>query len=220
MRHLLPLLVLVGACAGPPETSEPQPGPPAVPEGAPEPEPISEPTFNTAAWVAAVAAAEAEAELVELSAALLDAVDWRTACGEDDPTPEGRGVVRLVPVAGERVLADVTCQRLPPGRVFGLVDLEPGRMPRLVRAFGIGDDGLPTDEPVAGFYGVPTYAPDGGTRFELLTPAASGSGCGLFVRYRLRDDGGAAIELVRTYEDCAAPRPVEDWPVTYAPDRP
>lgn len=212
---LLPLLLTVGACAAPPAS---EPPPPALPEAPPRGEPLERPAFDAAAWLEAVAVAETGADREALASDLLGPADWRAACGEDDPTAEGRGEIRLAPVAEDRVLAEVTCERLPLGRAFALVDLEPGRHPRLVRAFGIDDGGLPTADASAGFFGVPSYPPDGGPGFEVLTPAASGSGCGLWVRYRLRPDGGAAVVRVRAYENCAAPRPAEDWPETYAPD--
>jgi len=222
MRPLLiAAALLLGACAAPapadpvpPADPEP-PAEPAPAEPAPQGDPIEEPVFGTAGWLAAVAAATTEAERAVLSATLLDAVDWRSACGEDDPTTDGRGDVALHPVAGARVLADVTCQRLGAGRVFALVDLEPGRAPRLVRAFGISDAGRPTGEPVAGFFGIPTYEPDGAGRFEVLTPRAPDRGCGLLVHYALDADGGATIEAVRLHDACDAPLPAADWPVTY-----
>ena len=211
-RALLPLLLLAAACATP-TTEEAAPTPP--PEAAtptPPGEPIDESAFSATQWMADVRAAETDAERIALSERLLDAVDWRTACGEDDPTNPGRGLVQLHE-AGTHTLAEVTCQRAAYQSVFALVDAAAGRPPRLVRSFTVTDDGEPTQNETVSFFGlVSTDAP--GT-FAVLTKSAGHGGCGTDVRYRLLADGGAEIAEVRAHPDCADPLPPDDWPVTY-----
>ena len=219
MRAALLLAALLAACAAPPaDDGLEAPTDDAAPDTAstPDAEPIDEPGFDAAAWIEAVEAADSEPELVALSADLLDAVDWRTACGEDDPTTAGRGVVRLVHLDDRWSLAEITCERFAYQSTFALVDAPSGRPPRLVRALGVLEDGSVSTDTTASFFGV-LYRDEASTpsRFHVLTKSAGHGGCGTDVRYRLREDGGAAIEEVRAYEACDDPVAPEDWPVTY-----
>ena len=215
MRLLL-LALLLGACAAPdagaPDAGAPRPGGAETPDA----EPIAEPGFDAAAWMDAVEAATTDAERVALSAQLLDAVDWRTACGEDDPTPPGRGVVRLLHLSPTESLAEITCQRFATQSTFALVDARAGRPPRLIRALGVLEDGTISADTTASFFGVvshdPTTAP---SRFDVLTKRARHGGCGTDAHYRLLADGGAAIEAVRAHTDCDEPLAPEAWPVVY-----
>ena len=205
MRVLVPALLLLGACA------------PTAPDApTPDGNPIEEPPFDAEAWIAAAETAETPAEQVALSSALLDAVDWRAACGEDDPTAPGRGTLAIVHLDDERSLAAITCQRYAYQSAFALVDARGGRPPRLVRALGVTEGGDVTDEVAASFFGLLTHdraaAP---SQFNVLTKSAGHGGCGLDVRYRLLRDGGAEIERVRAHADCDAPLAPAEWPVTY-----
>ena len=209
---LVPVLALA-ACTQP--AAPPDDRPPAPPAGdeTPDGDRIVEGGFDADAWIDAVRAAETDAERVALSEALLDAVDWRTACGEDDPTAERRGVVQVHDVDAASTLAEVTCQAFAYQSAFALVDARGGRPPRLVRALGVDEDGTVSADTTASFFGLFSSADAAGT-FDVLTKSAGHGGCGLDVRYRLRRDGGAAIERVRAHPDCDDPRPPEDWPVT------
>ena len=198
-------LCLAG-CASPPAS-----GPTETPDG----EIIDEPRFDPAAWTAAVEAAETPAELVSLSEALLDAVDWRTACGEDDPTAPGRGILQLHDLKDDRTLAEITCQTRASQSSFALVDVDAGHPPRLVQSLGVSEAGEPTEEETSSFYGIVSTAGEPPGAFEVLTKSAGHGGCGLDVQYRVLDDGGAEIVRVRAHDDCDAPKPPADWPVTY-----
>ncbi len=207
--RLLPFLLALAACASPTPATD------APPQGAPEAEPIDEAAFDAAAWIADVRAATTDAERIALSGRLLDAVDWRTACGEDDPTSPRRGYVQLHDVSAHQTLAEITCHAGATQSTFALVDAGAGRPPRLVRAFGIGEEGRPTADTTASFFGIPSTSGEPPGAFEVLTKSAAHGGCGLDVHYRLRPDGGARITSVRAYEDCDAPVPPAEWPVTY-----
>lgn len=223
MRFLLPTLLLLAACTAP----DPGPNGPAAPadtlaEAEPDTtasagaETIVEPGFDSVAWTAAVRDAETDAQRVALSAELLDAVDWRVACGEDDPTAEGRGVVRLVGLSANESLAEITCQRFAYQSTFALVDAEAGKPPRLVRALGVTERGTVTADTTASFFGLLAHDPDADPdRFSILTKSAGHGGCGTEADYRLRPDGGASIVEVRAHLDCDDPVPPEDWPVSY-----
>lgn len=221
--RFLPLLLLLAACAAP----DPGPGAgdaPADPTAEAEPdttlspgaETIEAPGFDSAAWVDAVREAETDAQRVALSAQLLDAVDWRVACGEDDPTAEGRGVVRLVGLSANESLAEITCQRFPYQATFALVNAEAGKPPQLVRALGVTEHGRVVADTTASFFGLLTHdhaaEPD---RFSILTKSAGHGGCGTEADYRLRPDGGASIVEVRAHPSCDAPLPPEEWPVSF-----
>ena len=207
-------LVALAACAAPAADEASAEAPPDTSE-TPDAEPLSTP-FDAEAWMAAVEAAETADGRVALSERLLDAVDWRTACGEDDPTAPGRGEVRLVYLDARNALAEVVCQRFADQAAFALVDARAGRPPRLVRSFGVSEAGEVSDDTTASFYGLLTHDPDTApTRFDILTKDAGHGGCGTDVRYRLLEDGGAAVERVRAYADCDAPAAPEAWPVTY-----
>ena len=213
--RLFPLVLLLAACASPAPSDA---GPAEPPDRAttPDAEPIDEPAFDAQAWMDAVEAADTPAEQIALSERLLDAIDWRTACGEDDPTAPGRGTVALVHLDDERSLAAVTCQAYATQSAFALVDARGGRPPRLVRALGVSEAGQPTADTTASFFGVLSNDRDAApSRFDILTKSAGHGGCGLDVRYRLLRDGGAAIERVRAHADCDDPLAPEDWPVTY-----
>ena len=208
----LPLLLLLAACAAP--------APPTLDgtdaEDTPSARPIDEPAFDAEAWIKAVEAADTPAEQIVLSERLLDAVDWRTASGEDDPTAPRRGTVRIVHLDDPWSLAAVTCQAYETQSAFALVDARGGRPPRLVRALGVSESGQPTADTTASFFGVLSHDRNTATnRFDILTKSADHGGCGLDVRYRLLPDGGAAIERVRVHDDCEDPTTPEDWPVTY-----
>ena len=223
MRTLLPALLLIAACAAPDPSDGEVPVDTTRTEaaaidtsGSPDAEPIEEPGFDAAAWIALVEATESEAELVALSSQLLDAVDWRVACGEDDPTATGRGVVRLVRLAPTSVLAEITCQRFETQSTFALVDAEAGKPPRLVRALGVTDRGTVVADTTASFFGTlmpPTTNDE--DRFSILTLSADEGGCGTDAAYRLRPNGGASVVEVRAHTDCDAPLPTEEWPVSY-----
>ena len=214
--RFLPVLLLLGACAAP-EPRVPDAPPTATPAATPDAEPIvGEPAFDALAWMEAVETAQTEAEQIALTDQLLDAVDWRTACGEDDPTAAGRGTLSLAHLDDEWSLAAITCQRGAYQTTFALVDARGGRPPRLVRALGVAEAGQPTADTTASFFGLLSH--DRATRpsrFDILTKGAGHGGCGLDVRYRLRLDGGAAIQRVRAHPDCDDPQVPEDWPVTY-----
>ncbi len=214
LRALLPALLLLAACASPGTRTSPAPTAPAA---TPDAEPIEAPAFDAEAWTAAADTATTEASQIALAAQLLDAVDWRTACGEDDPTAPGRGTLTLAHLDDVWSLAAITCQRFATQSTFALVDARGGRPPRLVRALGVGGDGRPTADTTASFYG--TLSHDRSLRpgrFDVQTKGAGHGGCGTDVRYRLRPDGGAEIERVRAHHDCAAPLAPGEWPVTYA----
>lgn len=223
MRALLPALLLLAACAAPDpsdgevavDTTQAE----AVPvdtSGSPDAEPIQEPGFDAAAWIASVEATESEAELVALSSQLLDAVDWRVACGEDDPTAEGRGVVRLVRLATDEVLAEITCQRFAYQSTFALVDAEAGKPPQLVRALGVTERGTVVADTTASFFGTLMHSPStDADRFTIVTKSAGHGGCGTDATYRLRPNGGASVVEARAHTDCDDPLPLEEWPVTY-----
>ena len=209
--RLLPALLLLGACA----TPEPA-APDAPPAATPDARPIDAPAFDAAAWLAAADTAATEAGQVALTAQLLDAVDWRTACGEDDPTAPGRGTMALAHLNEAWSLAAITCQRFAAQSTFALVDARRGRPPRLVRALGVAEAGRPTADTTASFFGLLSHdRASRPSRFDVLTRGAGHGGCGTDVRYRLRPDGGAEIERVRAHADCADPLAPDDWPVTY-----
>lgn len=217
MRAFLPALLLLGACAAPSPADPTDPARPAASAPTPAAEPIDEPAaFDALGWMAAAEAAETEAEQVAVSARLLDAVDWRGACGEDDPTAPGRGTLSIVHLSERQSLAAVTCQQYATQNAFALVDARAGRPLRLVRALAVGDDGRPTGETTASFFGALSHdraqAP---SRFDVVTKAAGHGGCGTAVRYRLLADGGAEIESVRAHPDCDDARAPETWPQTY-----
>ncbi len=214
MRLLLLALVL-GACAAPdPATSPAEPTPDAT--DTPDAEPIAEPGFDAAAWMDAVEVATTDAERVALSARLLDAVDWRTACGEDDPTATDRGVVRLLHLSPTESLAEITCQRFATQSTFALVDARAGRPPRLIRALGVLEDGALSADTTASFFGVLSHDPaTAPSQFDVLTTGADHGGCGTDARYRLLADGGAAVETIRAHADCDEPRAPETWPLVY-----
>ena len=203
----LPLLFVLAACSVPTPPDD---------VDTPDAKPIDASAFDAQAWIDAVQAATTPAEQIALSERLLDAVDWRVACGEDDPTAPGRGTVAIADLDDPWALAAVTCQRFEHQSAFALVDARGGRPPRLVRAFGVSEEGRPTADTTASFFGVLSHdrgaAP---SRFDILTKDAGHGGCGLDVRYRLRPDGGAAIERVRAHPDCDEPRPPQEWEVTY-----
>jgi len=220
MRLLLPALLLLAACTAPasdpdtPADAPAQAGPDTT--ASPGAETIEEPGFDAVAWIASVEAAETDAERVALSAQLLDAIDWRVACGEDDPTAEGRGVVRLVRLAPDEVLAEITCQRFAYQSTFALIDAEAGKPPRLVRALGVTEEGRVVADTTASFFGLLAHDSDGeADRFSILTKSAGHGGCGTEADYRLRPDGGASVVEVRAHPDCDDPLPPEDWPVSY-----
>ena len=214
MRLLLPALVLLGACA--PSAPDAPLAESQAPAATPDAEPIAEPAFDAAAWMAAADTAEAEATQIALTGQLLDAVDWRTACGEDDPTAPGRGTFVLVHLDDQWSLAAITCQQYATQSAFALVDARGGRPPRLVRALGVTEEGQPTAEPTASFFGLLSHDRDARpSQFDILTKGAGHGGCGTDTRYRLLPDGGAEIESVRAHADCDAPLPPEEWPVTY-----
>ena len=206
MRALFALLLL-GACA---------PTAPDAPAPTPDGAPIDELAFDADAWIAAAEAADTPAEQVALSAQLLDAVDWRAACGEDDPTAPGRGTLAIVHLDDVRSLAAITCQRFAYQSAFALVDARGGRPPRLVRSLGVTEVGRVTDEVAASYFGLLSHdraaAP---SQFSVLAKSAGHGGCGTDVRYRLLSDGGAEVEAVRAHPDCSAPLPPADWPQTY-----
>lgn len=209
---LLGALVL-GACASPPApTDSPSAGTPS--EGTPEGEPISTP-FDAAGWVTAVRAASTDSVRVALSTALFDAVDWRVACGEDDPTAPRRGVVQLHDVDDRQTLAEITCDAGPYQSVFALVDAAAGKPPRLVRSLTVTEAGEPAADTTESFFGLVSTddAPDG--HFDILTKGAGHGGCGTDVRYRLELDSGARIARVRAHPDCDEPLAPDAWPVTY-----
>ncbi|WP_420454224.1 hypothetical protein [Rubrivirga sp.] len=211
MRVLLLALVL-GACAAPDPAATAEPGVADTPDA----EPISEPGFNAEAWMEAVEAATNDPDRVVLSAQLLDAVDWRTACGEDDPTAEGRGVVRLLHLSPTESLAEITCQRFDRQSTFALVDARAGRPPRLIRALGVLEDGTLSADTTASFFGVVSHDPaTAPSRFDVLTTSAGHGGCGTDTHYRLLAGGGAAVEQIRAHDDCDEPLAPEDWPVVY-----
>lgn len=215
---LLAALVALAACTTPATTpASPSEAAPADP---PPGERIREPGFDAAAWVAAVRAAGTDAERVELSERLLDAVDWRTACGEDDPTAPGRGLVQVHDTGGPggRVLAEVTCQRRAYQSVFALVDAGAGRPPVLVRSVTVTDEGEPTDNETPSFFGFVSVADGPAETFDVLTKSAGHGGCGTDVRYRILPDGGAEPVEVRAHGDCDDPLAPEAWPVTYRAD--
>ncbi len=211
--RFLPLLLLLAACAAP---APPVPDGSATAEETPDALPIDEPAFDVQGWIDAVEAADTPAKQIALSERLLDAVDWRTACGEDDPTAPGRGTVRIAHLDDPWSLAAITCHAYETQSAFALVDARGGRPPRLVRALGVSEDGQPAADTTASFFGV--FSHDRNTapsRFDILTKSAPHGGCGLDVRYKLLPDGGAAIERVRVHDDCGDPTAPEDWPVTY-----
>ena len=224
MRSLLPALLLLGACAAPdPADDRAMPADTTAAEpdttASPGSEPIEEPGFDAVAWVADVEAAETDAERVALSARLLDAVDWRTACGEDDPTAPGRGVVHLAHLSATASLAEITCQRFAYQNTFALVDAHAGRPPHLVRALGVTEAGTVTPDTTASFFGVLSHDPEAAPeRFTILTKTAGHGGCGTDVTYSLRPDGGASVVEVRAHGDCDDPLPPEAWPITYPTD--
>ena len=225
----IPLLALVAACAAP-EPADPGPAgpeapgatadrtdgaPPADTASTPDSAPLSTP-FDAAVWMASVEAAETDAERIALSGRLLDAVDWRTACGEDDPTAPGRGLVRLLHLDARNALAEVTCQRGAYQSTFALVDARAGRPPRLVRALGVDEYGRVVPDTTASFFGVLSHDPaTAPSRFDVLTKSAGHGGCGTDARYRLLPDGGAAVERVLAHPDCDAPLPPAEWPESY-----
>lgn len=203
--RLLPALLLLAACAAPAS------GPGDTPDGA-----LLDTPFDAEAWMAAVEIAESPREQITLTEALLDAVDWRTACGEDDPTAPGRGTLALAHIGATQSLAAVTCQQFAYQSTFALVDARAGKPPRLVRSLVVSEDGMPTEETADSYFGVLSHdserAPD---RFDVFTKGAGHGGCGQEVRYRLLPDSGAAIERVRHYDDCRVPLARDAWPVTY-----
>lgn len=207
---LLGAALLVAACASPAPDTTPAPAAPAPPAA----DTLDAP-FDAVAWIASVRAAETAAERVALSELLLDAVDWRTACGEDDPTAPQRGLVQLHDIGDDRTLAEITCQAGAYQSTFALVDADAGRPPILVRAFGIDEGGTPSADTTASFYGVLSTAGLPPSQFEILTLSAGHGGCGIDARYRLRPDGGADILVVRASDDCDDPAAPEEWPVTY-----
>lgn len=211
---LLLLTGLLAACAAP--ASEPRMDPaPTDPADTPDGDPLATP-FDAAAWMEAVDAAETPAEQIALTNRLLGAVDWRTACGEDDPTAPGRGTVSLAHLDDRWSLAAVTCQTFAYQSLFALVDARGGRPPRLVRALGVNEAGQPTADTTNSFFGLLSHDRDASpSRFHILTKSAGHGGCGTEVRYRLLPDGGAAIERVRAYAVCDTPRPPDEWPITY-----
>ena len=216
MRPLLPALLLLGACAAP------APADPAAPTDAasaptPDARPIDEPeAFDALGWLAAAEAAETEAEQVAVSSQLLDAVDWRGACGEDDPTAPGRGTLAIVHLGDRRSLAAVTCQEFALQPAFALVDARAGRPLRLVRALAVGEDGRPSGETSANFFGVLSHDRDQAPgQFSVVALAADHGGCGTAVDYRLLADGGAEVEAVRHHDDCDDARAPDAWPQTY-----
>ena len=211
MRTLLYTLLLLGACAAPPSPTEAG-GPEAE---TPEAAPIAVQGFDAATWLAEVRAAETEAERVALSSALLDAVDWRTACGEDDPTATGRGDIRLLALGEEDPLVEVVCQRFAYQATFALVDVRPDETPRLVRALGVLEDGTLSADTTASFFGALVASPAPG-RFGVVTKSAGHGGCGTDATYRLLATGGAEVERVRAHTACDAALSPEDWPVTYS----
>lgn len=220
--RFFPLLLLLAACAAPaPETESPDSAilPSDTTAETPDAEPIAAPPFDAQAWIRAADAAETPGEQIALTERLLDAVDWRTACGEDDPTAPGRGTLFFAHLDDRWSLAAITCQAYDHQSAFALVDARGGRPPRLVRALGVDEEGTPTADTTASFFGVMTHdrntAP---SRFDVLTKNAGHGGCGVDVRYRLRADGGAAIERVRALPSCDDPRAPETWPVTYTRD--
>ncbi|WP_412063669.1 hypothetical protein [Rubrivirga sp. IMCC45206] len=212
MRSLPALLLalVLGACASPETT--PADARPEAPAEAPPGEPVAAPDFDTAAWIAAVEAAPDDTALVSLSETLLGALDWRAACGEDDPTVPRRGIVQIHRLGAEAI-AEVTCQAFAYQSVFAVVDLS-GATPRLVRARIVGEDGRPSADVTESFLGVlsPGDAP---RTFAVLTKSAGHGGCGTDVRYRLRPDGSAAIATTRAYADCDDALAPEAWPVTF-----
>ncbi len=203
--RLLPALLLLAACASPAP----------VEQDAPDAEPLQDAPFDAAAWIEAVRAADSEDARIALSGRLLDAVDWRTACGEDDPTAPLRGLVQLHEIGGDRTLAEITCQAHAYQSTFALVDADAGRPPRLVRAFGISEEGEPTADTTASFYGVVSTAGEPPGAFDVITKSAGHGGCGIYAHYRLLPDGGARIIEIRAYDDCGAPMASEEWPTTY-----
>ncbi len=223
--RVLPLLLVLAACTAPapdvPSADAPSADSPAAeaPAATPDAEALESPPFDPQEWMRAVDAAETEAEQIALTDRLLDAVDWRTACGEDDPTAPGRGTLALAHLDDTWSLAAITCQEFPLQSTFALVDARGGRPPRLVRALGVDEDGVPTADTTASFFGVLSHDRDTApSRFRILTRGAEHDGCGIDVRYQLQADGGAQIEHVRARADCDDPRPPDAWPVTFARD--
>ena len=79
------------------------------------------------------------------------------------------------------------------------------------------EEGTVTADTTTSFFGVVYHDPEARPgRFDVATKSAGHGGCGTLVRYRLRPDGGAAIEEIRAHTDCNAPLPSEEWPVTYS----
>ena len=219
MRSVLPALLLVAACAGPAPAPDDAPGEPSPASEAPAAVPL-DPPFDAAAWIASVRAAETDAERKALSSLLLDAVDWRTACGEDDPTAPQRGLVQLHDVGTDRTLAEITCHAGASQSTFTLVDANAGRPPRLVRAFGIDEAGRPTPDSTTNFFGLLSVEGRPSSRFGITTKDAGHGGCGIHATYLLRPDGAATIVEVRAHDDCDRPLAPTEWPVTYQEDRP
>ena len=218
MRPFLPALLLLGACAAPvPDVSDAAPARPQAPPAAtPDAEPIEAPAFDAVAWMAAADTVSTEAGQIALTERLLGAVDWRTACGEDDPTAPGRGTFALVHLDDQWSLAAITCQQYATQSAFALVDAKSGRPPRLVRALGVTEDGQVTADTTASFFGTLSHDRDARpSQFDVMTKSAGHGGCGTDARYRLLPDGGAQIEAVRAHGDCDAPLAPDAWPVTF-----
>ena len=214
MRLLLIAALLgLGACATPDPTATPDPETPDA-DVTPDGEEISEPFFDSEAWIAEVEATDDPGLLTSLSADLLDAVDWRTACGEDDPTATGRGLVQIHHLDADVALAEITCQQFAYQSTFALVDARSGRPPRLIRSLGVTEAGEVATDTTASFFGLVTPADDDPPRFDVLTKSAGHGGCGTETRYALQPDGGAAILRIRAHADCDAPLAPEAWPVT------
>lgn len=210
-RLALVLAALAAGCASPTASGPAGPGPEA-----PEGEPVEGAPFDAQAWIAAVEAATTDAERVALSTDLFDAVDWRVACGEDDPTAPRRGVVHLHDVEEPGVLAEITCDAAAYQSVFALVDAEAGKPPRLVRSLTVSREGVPGADTTASFFGVLAAEAAPAGHFDVLTKDAGHGGCGRVVRYRLGADGGAEIARVWLHDDCDEPLAPEAWPVTYS----
>ena len=193
--------------------------PSGAPAATPDAEDLDAPPFDPLEWMREVDAAETPAEQIALTDRLLDAVDWRTACGEDDPTAPGRGTLYLAHLDDTRSLAAITCQMYAYQSTFALVDARGGRPPRLVRALGVDEAGQPTADTTASFFGVLTHDRDTApSRFDILTKSAGHGGCGVNVRYQLLPSGGASIERVWAHTECDEPSTPDTWPLTYERD--
>lgn len=214
MRSLPALLLALAlaACANP--GVDPAPPPADAPAEAPPGEPVAAPDFDGPAWLAAVEAAPDDAALVALSETLLDALDWRTACGEDDPTSPRRGIVEVHHLGDGLDIAGVTCETFAYQSVFAIVSIPPDAAPRLVRARLVGEDGQPSENTSESFLGLLSAGAVPGT-FEVFTKSAGHGGCGTDARYALQPDGSATVVQVRA-NDCTAPVSPDEWPVTFS----